>query len=128
MDDDILQNTLLGIERRGWDSLCDSTGDVFYGQLMTDDALMVLANGMVLARDGVVEALSQSPPWRRHDISDVRLVRTGTDGAALVYVGTAYGDEGGPPFVGAMTSVYVRAGDDWRLALYQQTQLPDQEN
>jgi len=126
MDDDELQNTLVEIERLGWDSLCHSTGDTFYGSLMTDDALMVLANGMVLDRHGVVEALSESPPWRRYEISDVRVVRTGADGAALVYIGTAYRDEDEPPFVGAMSSVYVRVGEDWRLALYQQTQLPDQ--
>lgn len=28
-------------------------------------------------------------------------------------------------FMGAMSSVYRREGDDWRLALYQQTPLPD---
>ncbi|MGI8625287.1 MAG: nuclear transport factor 2 family protein [Geodermatophilaceae bacterium] len=105
--------------------MCDSTGDTFYGPLMTDDALMVLANGAVMDRDAVVEALGQSPPWRKYDISDVRLVRTGSDSASLVYVGTAYGEEEEPVFVGAMSSVYVREGDDWRLALYQQTQLPD---
>ena len=127
MDDDEVQSALLELERAGWDSLCNSTGASFYGRLMTDDGLMVLANGMVLDRDGVVESLSESPPWRRYDISDVRLVRTGTDGATLVYVGSAYRDEDEPAFVGAMSSVYVRVDDNWRLALYQQTQVPDQE-
>jgi len=125
MNDDALQNTSMKIERRGWDSLCDSTGDTFYGRLMTDDGVMVLANGAVMDRDAIVEALGQAPPWRTYDISDVRLVQTGTDSATLVYVGTAYRDEDEPAFVGAMSSVYVREGHDWRLALYQQTQLPD---
>lgn len=40
-----VQKTLLDLERKGWDSLCDSTGDVFYGQVMTDDAVMALAEG-----------------------------------------------------------------------------------
>lgn len=92
---------------------------------MTDDALMVLANGAVMDRDAVVEALGQAPPWRKYDISEVRLVRTGSDSASLVYVGTAYRDEEKPAFVGAMSSVYVRQDGDWRLARYQQTQLPD---
>jgi len=30
-----------------------------------------------------------------------------------------------PAFVGAMSSVYIWAQDAWRLALYQQTELPD---
>jgi len=126
MDDNGLQNTLLELERRGWDSLCDSTGDIFYGELMTDDAVMVLANGAVMDRDAVVEALGQAPPWRTYDIGDVRLVRTGSDGATLVYVGTAYREEEEPAFVGVMSSVYLREGDNLRLALYQQTQLPDE--
>lgn len=124
MDRGVLEDTLLKFERQGWDSLCDGTAAVFYGQIMTDDAVMVLANGAVMDRAAVVEALGQAPPWRAYEISDVRLVGTGTESAALVYVGTAYGDETEPAFVGAMSSVYVWAGDAWRLALYQQTKIP----
>jgi hypothetical protein len=42
------------------------------------------------------------------------------DAKALVYAGTGNRDDG-PPFVGVMTSVYVRRNGDWKLALYQQT-------
>ena len=70
-----VSDELLHIERAGWDSLCESTGADFYGELMLPDAVMVLANGMVMDRDAVVEALSQSPPWSRYEIGDVRLVR-----------------------------------------------------
>ncbi len=35
--------------------------------------------------------------------------------------GLADHDGDSTPFVGAMTSVYVRVGDNWKLALYQQT-------
>lgn len=123
MDDEDLQNTLIQIERSGWDSLCDSTGDTFYGQIMTDDAVMGLANGAVMDRDAV--SLGQAAPWRKFEISEARRVHTGTDCATLVYVGTAYRDEEEPAFLGAMSSVYLREGDDWRLALYQQTPIPD---
>jgi hypothetical protein len=124
MEDDALQQSLLAIERKGWDALCASTGDTFYGALMTKDAVMVLANGAVMDTSAVVEALGQAPPWRTYEISDVRLVRTGTDSSALVYTGTAYREAAEPAFVGMMSSVYVRDGEDWRLALYQQTELP----
>ncbi len=76
---------------------------------MTEDGLMVLANGAVMDRDAVVGALGQAPPWRTYEISDVRLVGTGKDGAALVYIGTAYRDATEPAFVGAMSSVYIWA-------------------
>lgn len=121
--DDVL-DLLLELERAGWDSLCDSTGSDFYAGVMLPDALMVLANGMVMNRDAVVEALSQSPPWRRYELDDVRLVRPTDDTGILVYTATGYRDGDSPPFVGAMSSVYTRTDAGWKLALYQQTQIP----
>lgn len=127
MGDDELQADLVAIEGKGWDALCEGTGDTFYGQLMTDDAVMVLANGAVLDRAAVVEALGQAAPWRTYEIGDVRLVRTGTDSAAVVYTGTAYREAAEPAFAGMMSSVYVRSAGDWRLALYQQTPIPSDD-
>ena len=120
---DNLVDTLLGLERAGWDSLCDSTGSEFYGEIMLADAVMVLANGMVMDRRTVVDALAQSPPWRTYEISDARCIPIDDDNAALVYTGTGYRDGTEPAFRGAMSSVYHRTGDRWRLALYQQTSM-----
>ena len=77
-----MKDELLELERAGWDSLCDSTGSEFYGRIMLPTAVMVLANGMVMDRDGPE-----------------------------------------PAFTGAMSSVYHRRDGQWRLALYQQTEL-----
>ncbi len=77
-------------------------------------------------RSAVIDALRQAPPWRSYDISDARLIETGSDSFVLVYIGSAYRDGVDPDFVGAMSSVYVRRGDGWRLALYQQTPVPTQ--
>jgi hypothetical protein len=120
---DTLLSTLLDLERRGWDSLCDSSGSAFYGELMTGDGLMVLANGAVMDRDQVVDSLSEAPPWRSYDIDHPRVVDLG-ESAALVYMGTGHRNGDQPAFVGVMSSVYVRQGDRWRLALYQQTPVP----
>ena len=70
----VVRHVLLELERAGWDSLCNQTGSEYYGELMLPNALMVLANGMVMDRDMVVSALSESPPWRAYDIGDVRLI------------------------------------------------------
>ena len=112
---------LLHIERAGWDSLCESSGADFYGELMLPDAVMVLANGMVMDRNTVVSALAQSPPWRAYEISGVHLIVVDDDNAVLVYTGTAYRDGDEPAFVGAMSSVYHRTAGVWKLTLYQQT-------
>ena len=121
MDNEDKKSVLLDLERHGWDSLCNSTGAQFYGDLMTDDGIMVLANGEVMDRDAVVGSLEHAPPWQSYDIEDVRLVDAGAETAAIVYVGTGYRDGDQPAFVGIMSSVYVRQDGRWRLALYQQT-------
>jgi uncharacterized protein (TIGR02246 family) len=121
VDNEDTKSVLLDLERHGWESLCNSTGAQFYGDLMTDDGIMVLANGAVMDRDAVVASLEHAPPWESYDIEDVRLVDAGADAAAIVYVGTGYRDGDQPAFVGIMSSVYVRQDGRWRLALYQQT-------
>ncbi len=127
MNDAELLTELLDLEHRGWDSLCDSTGADFYGSLMTEDAVMVLAHGFALDREAVVASLSDAPPWRTYEIKDPRVIGGGTDSAILVYTGLAYRDDDAPAFSGLMSSVYVRADGAWKLALYQQTPMPAAE-
>ena len=114
---------LLSLEHAGWRSLCDGTGGRFYGELMTDDAVMVLAHGMALDRDAVVASLDDAPTWSTYEITDERVVAVGADAAALVYTGRASRD-GSADFVALMSSLYVRRDGRWRLALYQQTPVP----
>jgi hypothetical protein len=118
-------DTLLNLERQGWDTLCQSTGADFYGSIMSDDGVMVLAHGFVLDRDAVVASLNEAPAWRTYEISDGKLVDGGPDTAILVYTGRAWRDGDEPAFVGLMSSVYVRNGSGWKLALYQQTPIPN---
>ncbi|BBX06300.1 nuclear transport factor 2 family protein [Mycolicibacterium aichiense] len=121
MTDQQLLDELLEIERAGWQSLCESSGDRFYGDLMTEDAVMVLANGSMMGRSAVISALGQAPPWKSFTLSDEHIISAGADAAALVYLGTAERDGADEPFVGAMSSVYHRVDGRWRLVLYQQT-------
>jgi hypothetical protein len=121
VDDHDTEQTLLDLERRGWDSLCDGTGSTFYGDLMTVDGLMVLADGSVMDRDAVVASLEHASPWQSYDIDDPRVIDAGDGTAAVVYTGTGYRDGDQPAFVSVMSSVYVRRNGSWRLALYQQT-------
>lgn len=118
---------LLRLEQAGWMSLCDGSGDVFYGRAMTADAVMVLADGSILDHEQVVASLRDAPAWSSFEMSDERLVPIGSDAAALVYTARASRATGDPDFVAVMTSVYVRDGGEWRLALYQQTPVPTAE-
>jgi hypothetical protein len=107
------------IERAGWEALCSGVGADFYGRLMTDDGVMVLAHGEVLDREAVIESLRDAPSWSSYALSDVRRVPVGSDAAALVYRADA--SRPGAAFSALMSSCYVKRDGDWRLALYQQT-------
>jgi hypothetical protein len=121
-ESDILDE-LLELEHDGWKALCGGTAAQFYGDVMAADGVMVLANGAVMTRAEVTEALAQAPPWQRYEITDALLIDVGTDTAALVYTGKGWREGSDEPFVGAMSSVYHRTDTGWRLALYQQTQV-----
>jgi hypothetical protein len=123
MADELLE-TLDALERKGWAALCDGTASAYYGEVMTSDGVMVLANGSAMTRDQVVTALRNAPAWDDYEMSEVRLVTTGRDGAAIVYRGAAHRD-GEVAFVGTMTSVYVEVNGAWRLALYTQTPVAE---
>ena len=49
------------------------------------------------------------------------------DHAILIYTGRAYRAEDEPSFIALMSGVYTRCDGAWRLALYQQTPVPAQE-
>ncbi|MFB9071968.1 nuclear transport factor 2 family protein [Citricoccus parietis] len=116
-------NDLLPLEHRGWDALCSTRGGTFYGELMTDDAVMVLVNGMVLDRDTVASTLDHAPPWSAYRLDDARLVPTGTDSAALVYTATASRSGDPDPFTALMSSHYRLLDGRIRMTLYQQTTI-----
>lgn len=118
---------LLDLEHQGWQSLCDGTGADFYGQLMTSDALMVLAHGFALDRQAVIDSLDEAPPWQRYDIVDPRLLKVSDDQAILVYTGQASRGNSEPDFAALMASTYTRQDGVWRLVLYQQTPIPTEQ-
>ncbi|QCR19560.1 nuclear transport factor 2 family protein [Agrococcus sp. SGAir0287] len=117
---------LLELEHSGWESLRLGVGHEFYGGRMAPDALMVLAHGVALDRDAVVESLDGAAPWDRYDIENVRHVPLGEDAAALVYRATATRGDA-PAFHALMTSVYRLVDDVPLLVLYQQTPIPDDD-
>ena len=119
--DRLTLDTLLPLEHRGWDALCASRGGTFYGELMTEDAVMVLVNGLVLDRPAVAESLDESPPWSTYELSHARVVPTGVAAAALLYRASA--EREGESFTALMTSHYCVIDDEVRLALYQQTTI-----
>ncbi|WP_293786333.1 nuclear transport factor 2 family protein [uncultured Aeromicrobium sp.] len=120
---DLTLDGLLDLEHRGWEALTSSRGGIFYGELMTPEAVMILVNGMVLDRPTIAQTLNDSPPWSSYRLENPRLVPTSETSAALVYTATAHRDGQDEPFVALMSSHYRVLDDQLRLTLYQQTTI-----
>ncbi|OAV61885.1 nuclear transport factor 2 family protein [Enteractinococcus helveticum] len=117
------QQQLLQLEHQGWQALCDGTGGAFYGELMSDAGVMILAHGYAFDRKAVVESLEHAPTWDSYEITDPVVISLGPDQAILRYTGTGR-RHGEPDFVALMASIYIRHDDAWRLVHYQQTPVP----
>jgi len=110
---------LLNLERAGWEALCAQRGGTFYGDLMTEDALMVLVNGTVMDQPTIARTLDHSLAWDHYEISDARLIQHDCDCASLIYRATAA--RGADTFSALMTSTYALVDGRIRLKLYTQT-------
>jgi hypothetical protein len=117
-----LEATLLELETEGWEALSSDRGADHYDAALTDDAVMVVP-GTVLSREDALTGIREAPPWSDFRIEDPRVVRLGADAAALTYRATA-SRAGQPPYVAIMTTAFVRSGTSWKVALHQQTPVP----
>ncbi|WP_026196389.1 nuclear transport factor 2 family protein [Corynebacterium lubricantis] len=114
---------LVELEHAGWQSLCESRGGSFYGELLMPDAVFILVNGMVMTRDEIAESLDGAPGWDSYEISQPRIVDAGPEATALVYKATSTRGDLAEPFTTVMTSLYRRIEGQPRLAVYQQTTI-----
>ena len=92
-----------------------------YAAHLADDAVHVFPGwGATTDNERVLQAVETVEPWETFSIDDARVVELGVGGAALVY--TAHARRAGQEeYVAAMTSVYRRTDDGWKLVIHQQT-------
>ena len=83
-----LANELEDLERRGWEALSGPGGADFYREVMADDGLMLFP-GMMLDKAQAVETMASVAPWKRYELSDVRVIGSGPDSAIVVCFATA---------------------------------------
>ena len=115
------QSRLWELEDSGWRALCEQRGAEFYGEMLTDDVLIVVP-GMLIDRATFL-ASADSEPWASYRIEDPHAVELTPDGVTLTYHVTASRSEG-PTYMARLASTWVRRDDDWRLAFHQQTPDP----
>ena len=112
-----LRDELLSIEC----ALGGGTGEAYRAHL-TEDAIVVVP-GAAISREQCALAIDATPGWDEFTLSDERVVSLGADSALLTYRWrSSRGDES---YEALMSSVYVRRDGEWKLALHQQTPVPE---
>jgi hypothetical protein len=100
-----------------------SAGDAEqYARNLDAEALHVFPGWGITDRTAALEGVASAEPWRSHTIDDAHVIELGDEAAALVYT-TEARRASGSTYRAAITSVYRRFGEDWRLVLHQQTPL-----
>jgi hypothetical protein len=113
---------LIDLEREGWRALSGPDGADHYDALLTQDALMVFAVG-VLDRAGSLAAIRAADPWRTVELGEFRVIRPTPDLGIVCYHAVA-SRNGHGPYRAWITSLYMRSADtSWRLAFHQQTPI-----
>lgn len=116
MTDDV-REALLALERRFW-----MEGAAFYEEHLIEGAQLVFAPPVgILDRRAAIAALAGAPRWVTVRFDGVQVVRIAADACALIYRASARRDGDDAPYEALASSVYVRRGGGWRLALHQQT-------
>ncbi|MPZ21959.1 MAG: DUF4440 domain-containing protein [Dehalococcoidia bacterium] len=117
----VSEQALIEREKQFWAAAGDSE---FYRQHLADDALMVFPEPPgILRREATIDSVAAAQPWASFEIEDVLLTELTPDSAAITYRATGR-REGDPSDYRALaSSVYVRRGGEWKLALHQQTPI-----
>jgi hypothetical protein len=112
-------DAVLALERAGWEALSGPTGAAFYDRVMAESALMVFPSG-VMHRAEAIDAIRGATPWQSYELANEQVWRPSASVAIVSYLATAHRPER-PEYRAWMTSVYVRDGSDWLLAMHQQS-------
>jgi len=112
----------LELEYACWDAIVAGTATEFLDRVMTDEAVLLLADN-ALRRKEILEYYRSTPPWRAHRLENLRLVEL-TDAAAVVtYTARLHRSDSGVSEVLACTSVYVLDDGSWRRSFHEQGAL-----
>jgi len=114
-----LEDVLVNLEREGWEALSSGRGGAYYGEHLTDNAVMAFSVG-VMTRQEVIAAMESAPPWSSYELIDPHVVALTDDVGVVVYRVSAQraGDE---PYSAVISSTFVRHAAGWKLAFHQQT-------
>jgi ketosteroid isomerase-like protein len=116
---------LVALEEELWRANREGDG-AFYARALRDDALAVSRYGVMTKADAVPVIRENRNPYVKTELSDVRVLEVGADGALVTYRAdvTALVEGREVDFAVLATTVYAREGDGWLVVLHQQSALP----
>ena len=114
-----LEQTLIALERAGWEALTGGRGVAFYQEVFLDEGLMLFPVG-TFGKADALQALATAPPWARYELRQLRVLPLSESTASVVYDVEASRAEQ-PPYRAVMSSTYVWRQGTWKLALHTQT-------
>jgi hypothetical protein len=114
-----LEQTLIALERAGWEALAGGRGLAFYQDVFVDEGLMLFPTG-ALSKADVLQGLASAPPWDSYQLRHLRVLPL-SDGTASVVYAVEARRAGQPPYRAVMSSTYVWRQGTWKLALHTQT-------
>lgn len=111
---------LLALEEGFWRAA--GSRDAYAAHLADDSVHVFPGWGATKDNERVLQAVESVDPWESFEIEEPALVDLGEGAAALVYTARAH-RSGQDEYVAAMTSVYRKTRDGWKLVIHQQTPL-----
>jgi uncharacterized protein DUF4440 len=109
---------LRSLEQRGWAALGRGEGRAFYGEILADDAVVVVP-GAVLDKEQTLASWDGVAPWQWYDLIWREVLDL--DAAAVVIYDVTAQRPPESPYRATVCSTYARRPDGWRLLLHQQT-------
>jgi hypothetical protein len=112
----------LELEHACWDAIVAGTAAEFLDRVMTDEAVLLLAD-ITLRRKEILEYYASPSPWNGYQLEAPRLVEL-TDAAVVVtYTARLLRPGSAAPEVLACSSVYVLDEGTWRRSFHEQGAL-----
>jgi ketosteroid isomerase-like protein len=108
----------MSLEQQGWAALSRGEGRNFYGEVLADDAVVVVP-GAVLGKEQTLASWDGVAPWQWYDL--IWRDALDLDCAAVVIYEVVAQRPPEPPYRATICSTYARRPDGWRLVLHQQT-------
>jgi hypothetical protein len=120
---DALKKTLVSLEKQSWEAWQKRDGN-FFEEFLSEDHIEVGFGGLTNKATVVAGVASPICMVRSYTVDKFELTILNTNTALLTYHAAQETSCGGSPVPSPVwvSSLYVRRGNRWRNALYQQTQ------